>query len=439
MRSSAPTGWPGLAALALLLAGCFDAIPADTLTPGSAGAVRGTVSDSCSGQSVGAVTIAGGGRSTTTDQQGRFLLEDLAAGPLTLTASRSGYRTAQPEVLITGEATASLEITLAPLPGSGQPLARELDVLFVIDTSASMVEEQHQLALAFPAFVNAVAGTFDNLRVGVISSDLGAGPHALENCAPGGSGARLLNTPRTPGCGAPTDPYLEIDQGRVTNAAETDPGAAFSCIARLGTNGCGFEQPLEALRLALDGAEPGGTGINAGFVRPSAMLAIIVVTDEDDCSAADGAQLFDPNNTDQLGPLNSFRCFEYGVRCDSGGRAPGPRTGCRPAEPGLLHGLSRYADFLAGLKTSAFDLFFAVVAGPSDPVEVKLDGDSPILAESCSSSLGSAAPAVRLEAVVNALNPALSPKPSYTICSSELPMRQIGQQLLGAALANTCP
>ena len=46
---------------------------------------------------------------------------------------------------------------------------------------------------------------------------------------------------------------------------------------------------LEAMRLALDPA----TTENAGFLRENSALAIILLTDEDDCSARDPL-LFDP-------------------------------------------------------------------------------------------------------------------------------------------------
>jgi hypothetical protein len=67
---------------------------------------------------------------------------------------------------------------------------------------------------------------------------------------------------------------------------------AFSQLASVGTNGCGIEQHLEATKRALD-----GNPLNAGFVRDSAFLAVIVIADEDDCSLASSA-LFDGNRSD---------------------------------------------------------------------------------------------------------------------------------------------
>jgi hypothetical protein len=56
---------------------------------------------------------------------------------------------------------------------------------------------------------------------------------------------------------------------------------AFSCIAQLGPDGCGYEQSLEAMYRALDPA------VNPGFIRDDAALAVLFITDEDDCSARD--------------------------------------------------------------------------------------------------------------------------------------------------------
>jgi len=109
---------------------------------------------------------------------------------------------------------------------------------------------------------------------------------------------------------------------------------AFQCIAKLGTQGCGYEHSLESARRALDPQ----SNINPGFLRDDAFLAIVFITDEDDCSARN-PQLFDPTQaalTDPLGPLTSFRCFEFGITCDINDRNKmGPRHNCVPAQDWL--------------------------------------------------------------------------------------------------------
>src|SRR5690242_4714584 len=55
---------------------------------------------------------------------------------------------------------------------------RDVDILFMIDNSPSMQEEQDKLNANFPVFMNElkkIPGGLPNVHIGVISSDLGAG------------------------------------------------------------------------------------------------------------------------------------------------------------------------------------------------------------------------------------------------------------------------
>ncbi len=94
----------------------------------------------------------------------------------------------------------------------------------------------------------------------------------------------------------------------------------FSCIAQLGANGCGFEHQLASVARALgaDGAAPPAE--NAGFLRPNAELAIVLLTNEDDCSAPANTTLFGLNGgtqsiTNPLGPIANYRCNQFGHLC----------------------------------------------------------------------------------------------------------------------------
>ncbi|MFH2006233.1 MAG: hypothetical protein ABI333_06580 [bacterium] len=122
------------------------------------------------------------------------------------------------------------------------------------------------------------------------------------------------------------------------------------CLLDQGTAGCVFRQPLEAMRRALDDHPD-----NAGFLRSSAVLSVIVVSSTDDCSAADD-RLFDPAETaldSELGPLTPFRCFEFGSTCDVTDRSVAGSWGvCRVNEnpEGLLTPVSNYLTFLDSIK-----------------------------------------------------------------------------------------
>jgi hypothetical protein len=203
------------------------------------------------------------------------------------------------------------------------------------------------------------------------------------------------------------------DGTRTKNYTETFD-RAFASIASVGAAGCGFEQPLEAMRLALVDA----SGPNAGFLRPHARLAVITLQDEDDCSFAHSA-LLGPD-VETLGPLQSFRCTRFGVTCEFGGTTPddmatpGDKAGCtsNDASP-YLAPVSRYREVLESVKTDPREVMFAAIAGDPTPVSVEVrtpPGGGPMVpavAHSCSyiAQAGTqvADPAVRVSDLVTRL------------------------------------
>jgi hypothetical protein len=252
----------------------------------------------------------------------------------------------------------------------------DVDILFVIDTSGTMVQEQANLAGNIPKLIEALKdkkGKLPDLHIGVATVDLGAGNFNLPGCEGEGDGGKLQSKPTIPGCTPPTDPFIKHVDG-MTNVPGGSPDPAqqvveaFQCIATVGPGGCGFEQTLEAARRALD------PKVNPDFVRPSASLAVVFLTDEADCSAAK-PQLYDPSNQ-SLGPLNSWRCFEHGFSCDQPKLSTvGPKTGCKP-DKAWLHKINDYVTFFSGLKPPGRVQLFAI-AGPAGKVEVGMDGSSP--------------------------------------------------------------
>ena len=70
----------------------------------------------------------------------------------------------------------------------------------------------------------------------------------------------------------------------------------FTCIAALGEDGCGYEQQFTAITRALgaDGQAPPAE--NQGFLRDDAYLAIVLITNEDDCSSAVGGGFYSPQS-----------------------------------------------------------------------------------------------------------------------------------------------
>ncbi|CAN5888261.1 hypothetical protein BH11MYX2_BH11MYX2_06820 [soil metagenome] len=248
---------------------------------------------------------------------------------------------------------------------------RDLDILFLIDKSPTMKDEQAALTANFGRFMQILSGIdggLPNVHVGVISQDIGAGGMTVGGgCSGKGDDGKLLATARVPGCSPPSGTFIsDIGQSsgdgitRVKNYSGTLEDT-FSCIASLGDVGCGFEQHLGSLEKALFD-QP----LNTGFIRPNALLAIIIISDEDDCTA-DNTAIYDPANS-AAGPFADFRCFEYGWECDQGTmtRGSGAYTNCHPRESSpYLRYPDALVDRIKGLKADPRDIIMSTIIGPS--------------------------------------------------------------------------
>jgi hypothetical protein len=437
LASSFSRGSTLFAALLCIFCGCLDAIPDNTIKPPEAGSVTGKVIHACDETPIAGATVSiGGTQSAITDQLGEYRFTNVPAGSLTVQAAMAGFLVERQTVQVQETKPTVVNLQLVP-EASTLPDTAALDVLFVVDNSGSMEQEQVALAAAFPKFMSALRAAWPkvDLRVGVISSDMGAGNFGLPSCEqPGGDAGRLQNKARSAGCPTPKNPWIEVN---ASSPASPTPEDQFSCIAKLGIQGCGFEQPLAAIVAAL------GPGKNPGFVRNDAALAIIVLTDEDDCSVtAKGVSLFDPSQQgleDPLGPLTSFRCFEFGVSCDINDRNTiGARKQCVPStSDGMMLDVDAHIQFLKGLKPPR-SLFFAAIAGPASPVVVGKDGNNPALQPSCQvATSGLAVPGVRLKAVVDAFSP-LSSFDSICSESYETTLQSLAQKIITTALLDGC-
>jgi hypothetical protein len=260
----------------------------------------------------------------------------------------------------------------------------DLDLLFVVDDSAGMLDKQRRLVESFAEFVNVLAlpplggaltPTLPNLHLGVVTTDMGvkgaddAVPGTTVGTCVGAGKDGLLQTRDAP----LTDLYLAdvaSGAGRITNYTGS-VADAFAKMASVGDQGCALEQPLAAIQRALT------SSANAGFLRSSARLAIIVMTDEDDCSFAHSTFL--TTDPAELGPLGSFRCTRFGVTCDDGGldpdqmNIPGTKARCHSNESSpWVTNVGRYAGFLRALKPDPRNVFVASIAGASSPFVVEL-------------------------------------------------------------------
>ncbi len=199
-----------------------------------------------------------------------------------------------------------------------QKLNNNLDILFMIDNSKSMTDMQQKLLAQLPSFMNVLETlpVTPNLHVAVVSSDMGArSDEDLQSCTPLGNQGEFFSQPEGT-CLATTltagDTFISDVDG-VSNF--TDPIASvFQCIGFLGAGGCGFEHQLASIDRALgaDGLGP-VPSTNVGFLRPDAYLGIVMLTNEDDCSAPTDTTIYSDNgHPDSLanpdGPLADYRC-----------------------------------------------------------------------------------------------------------------------------------
>jgi len=231
---------------------------------------------------------------------------------------------------------------------------RRMDILFVIDDSISMAQEQRNLAENFPGFIRVLddyrtsAGTPLDYHVAVTTTGRtydkflrNGGMDYANGHADGADGGLPLR------CGM---------SRRWLERGDADVSGTFACIAAVGIGGPTDEMPLATTRLALEARVADGT--NAGFLRDDALLAIVVLTDEDDCSTSGGRFTVD-------------------------GAVPVAGAGaCVPGRPVELTDVAETIGFLDGLKGDPGRWATAVIAGPGP--------------QTCNSGFGDAIPATRL-------------------------------------------
>ena len=199
-----------------------------------------------------------------------------------------------------------------------QIAAAQIDILWVVDNSQSMAEEQAGIGANFEAFISQLISTGVDYHIGVVSTD------------PEDGGQLHLGAGQI-------DSYIT----RLT----VDAADVFLQNIKVGTSGAKLEKAFETASLALGvgpdwrpGQEPAVP--NAGFIRDEAALFIIMVSDENDKS---------------FGPVNYYRKLFEGYK------GPGneslisvsaivgpPGSGCANAEAG-----DRYVD-LASLTGGVY-------------------------------------------------------------------------------------
>ena len=153
----------------------------------------------------------------------------------------------------------------------------KVDFLLVIDNSSSMGDNQAKLALGVVDFIDGVAGvleTVDSVHIGVVTTD------GYDHNAPGCDQLGSLVT-QTGGHGSSDRVCGPYADGHRFMTENDDLEEALECTVRVGTTGSTSERPLSAIRSAVDPTLDSVEACNEGFIRPDALLVVVMVTDED--------------------------------------------------------------------------------------------------------------------------------------------------------------
>ncbi len=182
-------------------------------------------------------------------------------------------------ILVTGCSETELRSTLPP---AGVPNPRalesvtqtdklvqvqvpEVDILWIVDNSCSMFEEQTGIAQNNPVFMDFFLGSGLDYHIGIVSTDMNASDHSGKLRQAGGVRWIQDDTP--------------------------NPSQVFSSMISMGTGGSATEKGRDAGYAALEvHAQPGG--YNEGFEREDAALHIVVLSDESDFSTQIGLSEF---------------------------------------------------------------------------------------------------------------------------------------------------
>jgi hypothetical protein len=243
-----------------------------------------------------------------------------------------------------------------------QNCQNRIDLLFVIDNSGSMAEEQLNLAVQFSDLIEKLENLEDgaggsagaDVNIMVTTSDMwntscigpwvkddyeaARGRPILDACTD--RMARFVDfeevdyghvcTDVCDNVALPTDPFIHFDKSG-DNVEGGTPADALSCLGPQGVDGCGYEAPLESMMQALDPSacwnDPAGCEdaawdwVEKPFLRPGAVLAVVIITDEADCSVknygamtSDAFMESDPNQDGEQ-RTSSAVCWNAGVEC----------------------------------------------------------------------------------------------------------------------------
>lgn len=155
----------------------------------------------------------------------------------------------------------------------------KVDLLFVVDDSGSMADEQANLVAAFPDFIatmQAELAETDGYHIGVVTTDEYI--YDIE-CSPLSVGNLIYRTGGPDSSDGNCGPYVSGFNYMTENDDLVD---TFGCAGQVGTGGSGDERPMDAMLTALQPPLTEEDECNEHFLRDDALLVVVIITDEED-------------------------------------------------------------------------------------------------------------------------------------------------------------
>jgi hypothetical protein len=219
----------------------------------------------------------------------------------------------------------------------------EVDILWVIDNSISMNDEQVEVGAKFQDFISNLEETGVDFHLGVVTTDLDDPDHNGKLQGPEGEPLYL-------------------------SAEVEDYQAKFSQRVQVGIDGSDREKGIGAVIKAL--SEPLVSSYNSGFLRDGATLSVIFVSDENDCTDDGELNKYESamacyDHSDELVRVKDLLEAYEALKSEgerilvSGVVGPEITENCDGAKPGFRY--EAMADAFGGIKGSICDQDFSVI------------------------------------------------------------------------------
>lgn len=211
-----------------------------------------------------------------------------------------------------------------------------IDILFVVDNSPSMLEEQANMSAKINGFMNLVSGL--NWQVALTTTDPRVNTvDSSKANQPWGDGQFR--------------PMLNRSFLKKGDASDSDAQAALAEAIKLGANGSGDERPINNIYRAMERSE------NAGFFRSDSNLVVIVISDEDECSNGNCPSSSADTNKSKPASLISFVQSKFGagkvMMVDSIVKAPSDSSCSTASYAPILTSLANLSGGLVGSVCAA--------------------------------------------------------------------------------------